>query len=78
MQYIAIFHSCKKGNFQMKNFDIFLLFFAQNIDCGYTLEPPQCLIVAFLSSTHDLCFRVKIRKKCKTPVLLYKVGCKGV
>ena len=24
-------------NFQLKNFDIFLIF-AQNIDCGYTLE----------------------------------------
>ena len=28
------------GNFQLKNFDIFLIF-AQNIDCGYTLEPPR-------------------------------------
>ena len=27
-------------NFQLKNFDIFLIF-AQNIDCGYTLEPPR-------------------------------------
>ena len=26
--------------FQMKCFDIFLIF-AQNMDCGYTLEPPQ-------------------------------------
>ena len=24
----------------LKNFDIFLIF-AQNIDCGYTLEPPR-------------------------------------
>ena len=40
MQYTAIFHGCKNDNFQMKNFDIFFLF-AQNIDCGYTLEPPQ-------------------------------------
>ena len=24
--YIAIFHGCKKGNFQMKNTDIFLIF----------------------------------------------------
>ena len=35
----AIFHGCKNDNFQMTIFDIFL--FAQNIDCGYTLEPPQ-------------------------------------
>ena len=40
MQYTAIFHGCKNLNFQMKFFNIFLIF-AQNIDCGYTLEPPQ-------------------------------------
>ena len=40
MQYTAIFHGCINDNFQMKNYDIFLLF-AQNIDCGYTLEPPH-------------------------------------
>ena len=27
-------------DFQRKNVDIFLIF-AQNIDCGYTLEPPR-------------------------------------
>ena len=30
----------KIENFQLKIFDIFLIF-AQNIDCGYTLEPPR-------------------------------------
>ena len=40
VQYTAIFHGCKNDNFQMKILDIFLIF-AQNIDCGYTLEPPQ-------------------------------------
>ena len=40
VQYTAIFHGCKNDNFQMKIFDIFLIF-AQNIYCGYTLEPPQ-------------------------------------
>ena len=35
-----IFFSCKKLKFHQKNFDIFLIF-AQNIDCGYTLEPPN-------------------------------------
>ena len=40
VQYTAIFHGCKNDNFHMKFFDIFHLF-AQNIDCGYTLEPPQ-------------------------------------
>ena len=36
MQRLAV----KMKNFQQKNFDIFLIF-AQNIDCGYTLEPPR-------------------------------------
>ena len=40
MQYTAIFHGCKLDNFQMKKCHIFLIF-AQNIDFGYTLEPPQ-------------------------------------
>ena len=40
VQYTAIFHSCKNDNFQTKIFDIFLIF-AQNMDCGYTLESPQ-------------------------------------
>ena len=37
MQYTAIFHGFKNDNFQMKDCDIVLIF-AQNIDCGYTLE----------------------------------------
>ena len=40
MRYTAIFHGCKNDNFQMKNSNIFLIF-AQNIDCGYTLELPH-------------------------------------
>ena len=40
MQYTTIFHGSKSVNFQMKKFNIFLIF-AQNIDCGYTLEPPH-------------------------------------
>ena len=40
VQYTAIFHGCKNDNFQMKFFDIVLIF-AQNIDCRYTLEPPR-------------------------------------
>ena len=40
VQYTAIFHGCYNDNFQMKIFDIFLIF-AQNIECGYTLDPPQ-------------------------------------
>ena len=40
IQCTASFHGCIKDNFQMKKCDIFLIF-AQNIDCGYTLEPPH-------------------------------------
>ena len=56
-------------------FDIFLIF-AQNIDCGYNLEPPrwggsyeylQSMFwsknsEAVLTSTYNLCFGAKIRK----------------
>ena len=37
----------------------FVLIFAQNFDCRYTLERPQ----AVLTSTHNLCFGAKIRNK---------------
>ena len=40
MQYTDIFLVLKFENFQLKNFDSFLIF-AQNIDCGYTLEAPR-------------------------------------
>ena len=39
MQYTAIFHGCKSDNVQMKNCDMFLIF-SQNINRGYTLDPP--------------------------------------
>ena len=70
MQHTAIFHGCKNVNFQMKNYNIFLIF-AQNIDCGYTLEPASM-------STHNLCFRAKRRKNVYpcTPQFRYiKMGC---
>ena len=35
-----MFKVVKNENFQKKNLDIFLIF-AQNIDCRYTLEPPN-------------------------------------
>ena len=37
---LQFFTAVKNNNFHMKKCDIFLIF-AQNIDCGYTLEPPQ-------------------------------------
>ena len=39
-KYIVNFTSKKTEIFQMKNSDIFHIS-AQNIDCGYSLEPPQ-------------------------------------
>ena len=40
MRCTAIFHGCKNDNFQMKYCNSFNIF-AQNIDCGYSLKPPQ-------------------------------------
>ena len=34
------FYNQKRENFQIKNSDIFQIS-AQNIDCGYSLEPPR-------------------------------------
>ena len=44
MFYSTIFHGCKKGNFKMKNCDLFLIF-AQNIDCGYSLRVPTIFVL---------------------------------
>ena len=41
----------------MKNSDNFHIS-AQNIDCGYSLEPPR-LAEEVLTSTHNLCFEQK-------------------
>ena len=54
-------------NFQLKNFDTFLIF-----------APKHRLWV--LTSTHNLCFGAKIRKigiSLHTPVSLYKSGVQG-
>ena len=40
MQYTAIFLGSKNEKNLDKKIDNFLIF-AQNIDCGYTLEPPH-------------------------------------
>ena len=39
-KYIENFTTKEKENFQIKNSDIFH-YSAQNIDCGYSLEPPR-------------------------------------
>ena len=65
MQYTAMFHGCKNVHFQMKIFTFFLIF-AQNIDCGYTLESM---------------FWCKNKEKvypCKPQFYYIKVGCKEV
>ena len=79
---------CEYENFHWNIFDIFLIF-AQNIDCGYTLEPPrrggsneypQSMFWVVLTSIHNLCFGAKIRKigiPPHTPVFLYKIGVQG-
>ena len=73
IQYSAVFHGCKYDNFQMKNCYIFIII-TQNIDCGYTFNE------AVLTSTHNLCFRAKVRKSvypCKPQFYYVKLGCKG-
>ena len=69
MLYSCLFFSgVKIENYIQKMFDIFNIF-AQNIDCGYSLEPPH------------LCFEAKLRKigiPLCTQVLPYKIGVQGV
>ena len=66
---LQFFTAVKKDNFQMKNVDFFL-HFAQNVDCGYTLEPPPSRkqvreILQYITSRGvcyrnvNLCFRAK-------------------
>ena len=58
------FYHQKTENFQIKNSDI-LPISAQNIDCGYSLEPPRR---GDLTSIHNLYFRAKIRKIIYIPL----------
>ena len=64
----------------MKNCDIFLVF-AQNIDCGYTLEPPESggsneyPQSMFWSKNKKIMFTPQ---PCKPQFYYIKVGCKGV
>ena len=73
MQYTEIFKVVKNENFQWKIFAIFLNF-AQNIDYGYTLEPPRR---GGSNEYPQSMFWNKIKKKGIPPhtlVLLYKSG----
>ena len=70
------YFGCKNKNFHWKNFDIFLIF-AQNIDCGDTLEPPRRVSNEYPQSM----FWSKNKKNRYTPAypsFLYKSGFKGV
>ena len=87
VQYTNNFLALKIENFQQKNLDIFLIL-AQNIDCGYTLEPPRrggsneypqpMFCEEVLTCIHNLCFGAKKKRKIGIPlhtqVLLYKSG----
>ena len=68
----------KKDNFQIKNSDIFHTS-AQNIDCGYSLEPPRW----GGSNEYPQSMFVSSNKKnnvypCKPQFYYIKVGFKGV
>ena len=67
------FYHIKMKIFRWK-MPIFFLIYAQNIDCGYSLEPP-------LTSTHNLCFWAEKKNNvypCKSQFSYIKVGFKGV
>ena len=77
-KYIENFTSKKTENFQIKSSDIFHIF-AQNIDCGYSLEPPR-----WGGSNEYPQSMVLSRNKennlypCKLQFYYIKVGFKGV
>ena len=58
--------------FLYKNLNIFFIFFAQNIDCGYTLEPPHEYPRSMFSSKNK-----KNVYPCKPQFYYIKVGCNG-
>ena len=72
------FHLLKTENFQTKNFDIFHIS-VQNIDCGYSLEPPR----RGGSNEYPQSMFLSRNKKnneypCKPQFYYIKVGFKGV
>ena len=44
----------------LQGYTIFFYIFAQNIDCGYSIEPPR-LAEAVLTSIHNLIFEQKYK-----------------
>ena len=63
MHYTEIFKVVKNKNFQKKIFDIFLIL-SQNVDCGYTLEPPR---QGGSNEYPQSMFWIKIKKNRYTP-----------
>ena len=72
MQHTAFFHGCKNDNFHLKYF-VHNHIFAQNIDCGYTLEPPNEYPQSMFWSKNK-----KNVYPCKPQFYYIKVGIKGV
>ena len=72
------FYYQKNENFQIKNSDIFHIS-AQNIDCGYSLEPPQH--GGSNEYPHSMFFSRNKKNNvypCKPQFYYIKVGFKGV
>ena len=71
----------KKENFQIKKSDIFFYISAQNIDCGYSLEPPRRSGSYEYPQSMFLSRNTTVRKNnvypCKPQFYYVKVGFKG-
>ena len=76
MQHTEIFLASQIKNFQLKKFDIFLIF-AQKIDCGYALEPPRRGGSNEYPQSMFWSKNKKIGIPLHTPVLLHKSGVRG-
>ena len=66
----TFFFGCKNGNFHWI-FKYIILIFPQNIDCGYTLEPPRR--GGSNEYPHSMFGAIPLH----TPVFLYKSGVQG-
>ena len=72
------FYHQKMTNFQLKYFDIFHIS-AENIDCGYSLEPPRWGGSNEYPQSMFLSRNYKNNVyPCKPQFYYIKVGCKGV
>ena len=71
MKYTEIFKAVKIEGFHVNNFDIFIIF-AQNIDCGYTLETP--LRGGFKAFPHSMFWIKNKYIPLYTPVLPHESG----